>query len=613
MKIESIKDYCRYMNDNLTCHKIEIGTTQVLKTISEQETDENIKRNLNIEILVCDFEFDEGKNQPVYSTTYNDGTVYEYPSYSGITPDDYDYLQSRAASVTNDYLIARYNHILWNSPREHNQKQFINVKNAIEAYYRIVSAYTPSPDKVEYEYFEIFKNGFALALSVKHMVDEFKALYKKWIFEPDSFGFDMKIILLRHLSNLQQLDKTDFKGALDFLLKCGKQKLQQGVDAHWASDIFAVGLKIAQRTGQETNSWNEHIGDSYVAMALNRKNDDTGMVTMEFYRNAVLYYKAAGATEKVDDTETTLDAVRSKLKMANISIPMSEEEIQILKSGVDEIVQEILEKKSEEIYKHLMFDPRLFPTKNSIENISKGSENSFLKFAHTIKFDNNNNISKAGEETDKDIFFRNYGFRIKYNLSLLHKIFLEGFKRGKLNYNTLIEYLKKNSWYAQTLATNDNGGDIVNYNWISVIAPSLQNFFLQFGTEISSPELPSNYVLPIDSLTLKVEGVIREIAKFCKVPTMAVGREGVMRQRYIEDLLSEEPIIEFLGENNIVFLQYFFTTNGQNIRNNVAHAFYRFNNYSPIIMMLLICTFLKLGNFKLKDVSTEVSEEASSK
>ena len=75
----------------------------------------------------------------------------------------------------------------------------------------------------------------------------------------------------------------------------------------------------------------------------------------------------------------------------------------------------------------------------------------------------------------------------------------------------------------------------------------------------------------------------------------------------------EEPIIEFLGENNIVFLQYFFTTNGQNIRNNVAHAFYRFNNYSPIIMMLLICTFLKLGNFKLKDVSTEVSEEASSK
>ena len=85
----------------------------------------------------------------------------------------------------------------------------------------------------------------------------------------------------------------------------------------------------------------------------------------------------------------------------------------------------------------------------------------------------------------------------------------------------------------------------------------------------------------------------------------------MVREKYIEELLLDEHVIKKLGNDNISFFQFFFTKNGYNIRNNIAHTFYKFDNYSSIIMPILICAFLKLGGFKLQQEPIDNVESTS--
>ena len=70
---------------------------------------------------------------------------------------------------------------------------------------------------------------------------------------------------------------------------------------------------------------------------------------------------------------------------------------------------------------------------------------------------------------------------------------------------------------------------------------------------------------------------------------------------YIEELLALEAIQKYFDENDLLFFRYLFVAKeGMNLRNNVAHSFYRFDNYNFHMMHLLICAFLRIGKYKVK-------------
>lgn len=241
----------------------------------------------------------------------------------------------------------------------------------------------------------------------------------------------------------------------------------------------------------------------------------------------------------------------------------------------------------------------LFPTKTNINLSVKNGQDDFLRLVNRIVVDSNNNYSKVGVESEEDIFFRNYGWTVKFYLQIIYRIFSDGLKTGKINYNSLVTFLKNETWLGQTLTHTDSAGKTTQYNWLLLIAPSLHYYFMQ--TEIASltPGIPVNYIIAIDSLTLKIEGLLREIAEVCKVSSVKTTRDGMIREKYVEELLAEPEIEKFLGEDSIVFFKFFFTKKGANIRNDVAHSFYKHHNYADGLMPILICAILKLSMFKL--------------
>ena len=139
--------------------------------------------------------------------------------------------------------------------------------------------------------------------------------------------------------------------------------------------------------------------------------------------------------------------------------------------------------------------------------------------------------------------YENYNLYINLTvLPLLHRVFVEGIKHGKISFSSLIQFLSKNTWLGQELTDFDSGGDLIKYRWISLIAPSSNEYFMQTESALKSNNPCTNYVVPIDSLTLKFEEVLRDFVRIIKVSTTVTGKGNVLREKYIEEILEEKEI-----------------------------------------------------------------------
>ncbi len=600
----SLEQYYDLIEQTTNSLDMDDSSVKLLRELKQSDIDDAIKRKVHIEQLVSDFSLAEGKCNPQFSGPSKNGGIVEYPSYIEFTEVDFQYLRDRSSKVKNNMLKGRYHQILWNSPI----KNFSDAKASIDSYLIKLSLIDNSKkEKNSVQELNIFMNAFTLSLNVNYKVSEFKEIYKKWIFENDSFDSEMRIHLIRELVDLSQLKKSDFEGVLDVLLNHGLDTPNHK-DSSWPLYVYETGLLLAQKkVRSETKSWNELIGDSYVKMAEARMNDDTKMVPLDFYRKAISYYKAAGAKIKVEETEQKFSELKKNLKLSKVSIPFDDDQNEKFNKLIVQTSEKILSLEPEGIYSYLIAGGEIFPSKEQILKASNNGQNSIFNFLTKIEFDINNNISKVGDESEKDAFFKQYGFYMQMALPLLHRVFFEGIKRNKISYETLSNFISQNSWLGKTLKNTNSAGDVQEYNWIQLIAPSFYYYFLQAEITTKVEYIETNYVMPIDSLSMKLEGMIRDIAKLLKISTVTTTRENNFREKYIEELIADEDLAKTLGDNDVVFLQYFFTKNGMNIRNNIAHAFYKSHNYGDILMPILICAILKIGKFQFINQSKEQS------
>ena len=118
----------------------------------------------------------------------------------------------------------------------------------------------------------------------------------------------------------------------------------------------------------------------------------------------------------------------------------------------------------------------------------------------------------------------------------------------------------------------------------------------------ANPNYSPNLVLSIDSLTLKIEGLIRDICQFSGVTTFYMTKDkkgrSIAREKDIHALLYEEPIKELFDEDDLLFLKFLLVEKaGYNLRHKVAHSLMLFQEYSINHMHLLILALLRLGKY----------------
>lgn len=139
------------------------------------------------------------------------------------------------------------------------------------------------------------------------------------------------------------------------------------------------------------------------------------------------------------------------------------------------------------------------------------------------------------------------------------------------------------------------------FNWLELLAPGLNDFFSQLFFYYQNPQNIPNIVMGIDSLTLKVEGILRDISELRNTPSFFQTKDAkgrlIMKEKDINTLLYDDLIKGTLSEDDLMLSRFLLIDKaGYNLRNKVVHNLIRkANDYRIEYLLLLIVVILRLS------------------
>ena len=569
------------------------------------------------EIDFFHFKREEGKTAHWLENPDEQGHIIKYPDFENFSQDTYDYLVKRLESTGNILLQSCYAHILWDSPLKHHK--YVTI--AIDAYRKIVETYrtkeeeTPGSDYCG-EILDAIINAYCLAVQINHDVDAIKQNLKDLIQQKISDSrqaFVLRSRLIQWLLKGQKkFSKHDFDGLQHACWKMATSSAQNN-ELYDAITILALGERIEFKLEQATYNWRENIAKHYEALTEQRKEEPS--VALLFCQKAIQTYKHIRNEQKIRELQQKFSQLKETitLKGEKFSVDLADH-IKLCQK----IAKEIAQQSPEDIIKRLILDQSLLPGYDQVEAIAEKHDQEFIadKICPPIILDSNGNIAQhiSGEEERK---YYQILWHYKYALDLdkihlIHEIFLATIQAQKLSADVLLSFLAQCTWLGERFTKRYPNNQTIEYTWVSLIAPAVHEFFLQMQYFTLSPGSRPNFVLSIDSLALKLEGIIRQL--YClsggSISYTMQDKAGnnVSREKDINWILHEDEIIQLFTKDDLLFFKFLLIEQaGYNLRNRVAHSLMLFQEYTIESMYLLIMALLKLA--KYSDVSNGENQE----
>jgi len=542
----------------------------------------------------------------VYSSGENVDLVKKYPDLNEIQKSVLIYLQERAKSSLSSLMKARYYHLLWKCPSgiRNNSYAFSAIENYISAIKEYYNFYQNEKDDliplcISWKY----ENLVAISSKVKSDICDLKELTNFLLFRVSDLEFHTLHSIIENMLEYPKLFKPkDFERSLAlFEEEINKKEFD---DFSLAKYYLPTAIKIATKLKTDVKKWHNEVGLAYIRIAKEEIEEDRNWIKLKFYFEAITAFKLSGNNDKRKEVELLYAELKPHIKLSSFRMDFSKETITKLKEKDNYIkikAEEILLRPYNEVYK-IITCGIFFPKYKEVINESKNNEKSFLDHITPIYFDVNKNLSLHSKETGNEReIYKIYGYLVNENvLPYLYYIFIPGIKSGHLTFNNFINYLANYTWLGIPHAKYDLGGDEKITNWVGLIAPSIIEFFIQIQAWVSSNYYTPSFILCIDSLTLKMEGLFRDYCERMKIPT-SVSRKKGMEEVYINNILENENLKKYFNEDELLFFKYLFANEGGlNLRNNIAHCFYDYQEYSVNKMLLLIAALLQLGKYKAK-------------
>jgi len=581
MDFQNLDEYYNYLENDTNFSYLDLNT--YITALRDKTDDENLKKICSYELFFADFSIEKGVHIPKFQSGAN-----AYPTLE-LFDDNFDYIKIRANSVNNPKYKAKYNHLLWLSP----QKHIDFAKQAIENYLLLLqNSSFPVDDNLQcYSFANYFKNLFVLCQTVNYQKDE-AIQYFVSLLEIDKLNDFTKYSLMEFIvESGKKIDLSITQTFFDY-----SNNSIEKLDSMVLESYLNLLVSLSQKLNLSTNEFHEKLGDYHISQLKTEKNQ--GFIAHHYYANALEEYKKANNKEKIEQTAVLLEQAKKTIDPKKVSFEIEDENFnkllnqwwEHLKLKVTDIVEN---NDSSVIYRYLILE-KILP---NAETLKAEVKPVMLELVSTIVFDINKNINK-----NKSGFINPYSLQIKiFSVEQIRLVFSKGIKSGKISYESLIDYLKNNSWYGQDFTYLDTNNETQGFNWIELLSPSLQSFFVQSEIDIKTNKHNSQgYILAIDSLVLKFEGLLREFLRMIGAQTIEIKENGTEERINFDKLLDNEKLKALIPEDDIAFFKFLFTSDGMNLRNNVAHCFFTTKNYTSAVVLLLIVALLRLGYYKIE-------------
>jgi hypothetical protein len=582
MDFQNLDEYYYYLENDTDFKCLDLNTSKYIIALRDKTVDENTKKLCSYELFFADFSIEKGELSPKFNGAN------AYPTLE-LFDDNFDYIKIRAKNVNNPKYKAKYNHLLWLS----SQKHIDFAKQAIENYLLLLqNSSFPVDDNLQcYSFANYFKNLFVLCQTVNYKKDEVLNYFVS-LLESNKLNDFTKYSLMKFIvESGKKIDPSITQTFYDY-----SKKSIENSDAIVLESYLNLLIILSQKLNLPTNEFHEKLGDYHISHLENENNQ--GFIAHHYYTNALEEYKKANNKEKIEQTAVLLEQAKKTIDLKKVSFEIEDKNFNKLlnqwwnftKQKIDYLIENGNDK---DIYRYLI-EEQLFPKADVLKEEIRPV---ILDLVSTMTFDINKNISK-----NKSGVINLYSIYIN-NVSVQHiwLVLSKGIKNGKISFESLSDYLKNNSWYGQDFTYLDTNNEIQGFNWIELLSPSLQSFFIQTEIDIkTNKHNPQGYILAIDSLVLKFEGLLREFSRMIGAQTIEINKNITEERINFDKLLDNEKLKALIPKDDIAFFKFLFTSDGMNLRNNVAHCFYTTKKYTSAVMVLLIVALLRLGNYKLE-------------
>ncbi|MBA3647270.1 MAG: hypothetical protein H0W62_01775 [Chitinophagales bacterium] len=495
------------------------------------------------------------------------GEVSEYPKLDTHQSNAFTYLKLRSELSTSPLLKARYNHLIWKSIVKKNATFAINAsENYIKAIAQCCQLSTTTESEYEHLIGRLFENLVAVVDEAKVNIDETKQVAYQLLFKFPNLSFWLKhgIIddMLKHPKIFKPVDFENVLSIFDTPLKIVNSKTD---DFALVNYHLPTAVKVAQKTKSDVKKWYNEIGLAYLRLAETETDEKRNWIKLDEYRAAIDAFRQSGNQQKKEETEQLYFQLKPEVRLEEFRIDFDEETIKKLQKFQDELKEKaltLLKQPPDFIYSTIA-NGSFFPKYDDVLMASKQNKNNFLDFVTTIYFDNNKNITrKSAEKDETQEILNTYELRMKETLiPFLHYVIVLGIKSGHLTSRNFLSFLIRHSWIGKPHTKTDLSRNPEITNWINQIAPAIDEFFNQVLAWGESKYYAPNFILCIDSLTLKIEGLFRNFSERLNIPT-SKGKKKGMQEALAHDIINNEIIKQYFDENDMLLFDYVFSNEG---------------------------------------------------
>ncbi len=623
--LQSVYDYIEQYSIKESHARIADIFKQVRDLLFKQGKEEESQK-AQVEVDVFCFQIHEGKTRPMFKATDENGKEIEYPSFERFRDDDYAYLKSRFEGTNAPLLKARYGHILWEGTHA-----FEAAQQATEAYLQLSKDYEvldkTAPEKLwGVELLHALENFFVLSLKLNEQTERAK---KRILSIVQTYPAHYSSAFLIHVKLVERMLNTprcfgveDFEGVQEKIWSVA----QHAQHSAQFIELCAIAEKVGRKIGNSFRNWQEEIGKKFEQMMSEEKGKDD-IAAWENCQEAIKAYKKAGHREKVSELEKVFAELKQNFELPTHKIDLDLSDYSDYIKWCEETAEKVSEWDFTQLINVLMWDKNLLPDLAQVrEQAMREKEQSLIALTTPTVLDSNGNLVRYfATEEEKQKFFEinQYGIVLSLKLRLIEAILEKSIEKGKFTLEALSEFLKKETWLGQAIPKSGTWSGKIEHTWLKLVLPSLKAFF----EESQKPRATAQFILFIDSIVPKIEGILRDICALIEIPTFKFERNQhglqTTREKHMSELLYEgnsneeksnyEKLKQIIDENELCFLKFLFVEkSGMNLRNKVAHGLMLEKQYTASHAFLVLMAFLRLSKYQFSDLPIQYDESTTS-
>jgi hypothetical protein len=549
--------------------------------------------------------------------TLEDGTVepMEWPDIKTWTEADFQYIYQRFETTNNIFARSEYGLILYFTGRlkpDECKQLYQDLIALSQRYYGTIK----QQGKVPF-YAAQFLQCLELALKIAHykrkapgFTDELeKALliaeefHKEW----EQTGkyllrsiIDITAIIIQYLPFAKPI--LDVNG---FFERNNAAVEEQAKTYTWGSIyIIDENTKLAKRIGKDISALIKRKAQLYEKLAAERRLGDLAIIT--FIETALRLYKEIDDTENIPRLEEEFKKVKTEGEYGMVSSELMEEESQRIEQMIKE---EVATKNETQILETFLHCP-MYSTLETIQLMAdkqKNEDGLFSMMGSSISDKFGNTIAKYPNNSEEWAFLQAYEYQFQLGTQSLVYFFRDSFLAGKIS-ETSINIFLESTWLNDSIKRFYNNQEVAVVP-LELVKPAIKHFLAELNRWKDEPGYVPDLILVTDSLTLKIEALLRYLCDKLGISTFKLREDDLVMERNLDEILASlehEKYNTNFQEDDRRFIRFVLSEKaGENLRNKVAHGLMDSFEYSFDKIILVFTIIMRLTKYTFQTTNND--------